>query len=194
MSNAPQQFLINPGSPPAAPYTTQQNPNYGFYNSKGQFIFGQSPDISNTYVSPASLPSFPIQAGGNASQLTSNHENKAIFNALNLQQEQVRASGVNGAAVRTLNGPIFKSYREQMAYIQAQYTQPLPKPNPAATLPPTAVTPTTVSVSTPTQTIYSTSTLFDMYTNGNYVFGSQPANPQARPTGILPPPSQPPQC
>ena len=164
MSNS--QFIINPGFTPAAPYTTQQNPNYGFYNSDGQFIFGRSPDISNTYVSPASLPSFPIQAGGNASQLTSNHENKSVFTALNLQQEQVRAGK------RTLNGPIFKSYREQMAYIQAQYTQPLPKPNPAATQPPTATTPTTVSVSTPTQTIYSTSTLFDMYTNGNYVFGS----------------------
>jgi hypothetical protein len=156
MSNS--QFIINPASSPSAPYTTQQNPNYGLYNSDGQFIFGQSPDISNTYVSPASLPSFPIQAGGNASQLTSNHENKSVFTALNLQQEQVRAGK------RTLNGPIFKSYREQMAYIQAQYTQPLPKQNPAATQPPTATTPTTVSVSTPTQTIYSTSTLFDMYT------------------------------
>jgi hypothetical protein len=188
MSNAPQQFLINPGSPPAAPYTTQQNPNYGLYNSDGQFIFNPALNISNTYVSPASLPSFPIQAGGNASQITSNQENKSVFTALNLQQEQVRAG------MRTLNGPIFKSYREQMAYIQAQYTQPLPKPNPAATLPPTVTTPTTISVSTPTQTIYSTSTLFDMYTNGNYVFGSQPANPQARPSLILPPPSQPPQC
>ena len=168
--SSPQQFLINPGSPPAAPYTTQQNPNYGLYNSKGQFIFGKSPDISNTYVTPASLPNFPIQAGGNASQITSNHENKSVFTALNLQQEQVRAG------VRTLNGPIFKSYREQMAYIQAQYTQPLAKPNPAATLPPTAATPTTVSVSTPTQTIYSTSTLFDMYGNGNYIFGGQPPN------------------
>ena len=167
---SPQQFLINPGSPPAAAYTTQQNPNYGLYNSKGQFIFGQSPDISNTYVSPASLPNFPIQAGGNASQIHSNIENKTIFNALNLQQEQVRAG------VRTLNGPIFKSYRDQMAYLQAQYTQPLPKSNPAATQPPTVTTPTTVSVSTPTQTIYSTSTLFDMYTNGNYIFGSHPPN------------------
>jgi hypothetical protein len=168
--SSPQQFLINPGSPPAAPYTTQQNPNYGLYNVKGQFIFDPALNISSTYVSPASLPSFPIQAGGNASQITSNHENKSVFTALNLQQEQVRAG------VRTLNGPIFKSYREQMAYLQAQYTQPLPKPNPAATQPPTAATPTTVSVSTPTQTIYSTSTLFDMYGNGNYIFGGQPPN------------------
>lgn len=186
MSNKPQQFLINPGSPPAAPYTAQQNPNYGLYNSDGQFIFNPALNISNTYVSPSSLPSFPIQAGGNASQLTSNHENKSVFTALNLQQEQVRAG------VRTLNGPIFKSYREQMAYIQAQYTQPLPKQNPAVVVPPTDAAPfgPTISVSTPTQTIYSTSTLFDMYTDGNYVFGSQPANPNARPTGILPPPSQ----
>lgn len=167
MSNSPQQFLINPGSPPAAPYTAQQNPNYGLYNSKGQFIFNPALGISNTYVTPASLPSFPIQAGGNASQVTSNQENKSVFTALNLQQEQVRAGK------RTLNGPIFKSYREQMAYIQAQYTQPLPKPNPAATQPPTVTTPTTVSVSTPTQTIYSTSTLFDMYTNGNYILGGR---------------------
>jgi hypothetical protein len=155
---SPQQFLINPGSPPAAPYTTQQNPNYGLYNSKGQFIFDPALGISNTYVSPASLPNFPIQAGGNASQIHTNNENKSIFNALNLQQEQVRAG------VRTLNGPVFKSYRDQMAYLQAQYTQPLPKPNPAATNPPTNTTPTTIAVTAPTQTIYSTSTLFDMYT------------------------------
>jgi len=161
---SPQQFLINPGSPPAAPYTTQQNPNYGLYNSKGQFVFNPALGISNTYVSPASLPNFPIQAGGNASQIHANNENKTIFNALNLQQEQVRAG------VRTLNGPVFKSYRDQMAYLQAQYTQPLPKPNPAATQPPTAATPTTIAVTAPTQTIYSTSTLFDMYTNGNYKF------------------------
>ena len=169
---SPQQFLINPGSPPAAPYTTQQNPNYGLYNSKGQFIFDPALGISSTYVTPASLPSFPIQAGGNASQITSNHENKSVFTALNLQQEQVRAG------VRTLNGPIFKSYREQMAYLQAQYTQPLPKPNPAVVVPPTPAAPfgPTISVSTPTQTIYSTNTLFDMYTDGNYIFGSQPPN------------------
>ena len=169
---SPQQFLINPGSPPAAPYTTQQNPNYGLYNSKGQFIFDPALGISSTYVTPASLPSFPIQAGGNASQVTSNQENKSVFTALNLQQEQVRAG------VRTLNGPIFKSYREQMAYLQAQYTQPLAKPNPAVVVPPTPAAPfgPTISVSTPTQTIYSTNTLFDMYTDGNYIFGSQPPN------------------
>jgi len=157
-SGIPQQFLINPGSPPAAPYTTQQNPNYGLYNAKGQFLFDPAPGISNTYVTPASLPNFPIQAGGYASQIHTTIENKTIFNALNLQQEQVRAGR------RTLNGPVFKSYRDQMAYLQAQYAQPLAKPNPAATQPPTVTTPTTVSVSTPTQTIYSTSTLFDMYT------------------------------
>jgi hypothetical protein len=105
---------------PTANYTDQQNINYGFYNSQGQFLFNKALNISGEYVSPATLPQFPIRAQGDASQLTTNANNKSIFAALNMQSAQVAANK------RSLNGPIFKSYREQIAYIQGQYTQAVP--------------------------------------------------------------------
>lgn len=128
MSN-PQQYLINPNTPPTSAYTTQQNINNGFYNSKGQFIFNPNLDISNSYVSPASIPSYPLQPGSNASQIHVNQNDKAIFTALNLQQQQVLATQqgtATGINRRTLNGPIFTSYRELNSYIKAQYTQGIP--------------------------------------------------------------------
>lgn len=105
---------------PTANYTDQQNINYGFYNSQGQFLFNPVLNISGEYVSPATLPQFPIRAQGDASQMTTNANNKSIFAALNMQSAQVAANK------RSLNIPIFKSYREQIAYIQGQYTQAVP--------------------------------------------------------------------
>lgn len=105
---------------PTANYTDQQNINYGLFNSKGQFLFSPTLNISGEYVSPATLPQFPIRAQGDASQLTTNANNKSIFAALNAQSRQVACN------TRSLNRPIFKSYREQLAYIQGQYTQAIP--------------------------------------------------------------------
>lgn len=109
-------------SPPAptANYVDQQNINYGLYNARGQFLFNPALNISGDYVSPATLPQFPIRAQGDASQLTTNANNKMIFAALNAQSREVACN------TRSLNRPIFKSYREQMAYIQGQYTQAIP--------------------------------------------------------------------
>ena len=105
---------------PTANYVDQQNINYGLYNSKGQFLFNPALNISGEYVSPATLPQFPIRGQGDASQLTTNANNKSIFAALNAQSREVACN------TRSLNRPIFKSYREQMAYIQGQYTQAIP--------------------------------------------------------------------
>ena len=105
---------------PTANYVDQQNINYGLFNSKGQFLFSPSLNISGEYVSPATLPQFPIRAQGDASQLTTNANNKSVFAALNAQSRQVACN------TRSLNRPIFKSYREQLAYIQGQYTQAIP--------------------------------------------------------------------
>ena len=115
---------------PTAAYTDQQNINYGFYNSKGQFLFGKTPDISNQYVSPATLPSFPVRPGGNASQIHTNLSEMSLFNALNAQQQQVYNTQTNPnlpqSQRRTLNGPIFKSDRDRLMYIKAQYSQAVP--------------------------------------------------------------------
>ena len=115
---------------PTAAYTDQQNINYGFYNSKGQFLFGKTPDISNQYVSPATLPSFPVRPGGNASQIHTNLSEISLFNALNAQQQQVYNTQTNPnlpqSQRRTLNGPIFKSDRDRLMYIKAQYSQAVP--------------------------------------------------------------------
>jgi len=105
---------------PTANYVDQQNINYGFYNSAGQFLFNPVLNISGEYVSPATLPQFPIRGQGNAREMTTNNNNKSIFAALNMQTLQVAANK------RSLNIPIFKSYREQIAYIQGQYTQAVP--------------------------------------------------------------------
>lgn len=105
---------------PTANYTDQQNINYGFFNAEGQFLFNPVLNISGEYVSPATLPQFPIRGQGDASQISRNNYNKSVFAALNMQSQQVKCN------VRSLNGPIFKSYREQMAYIQGQYTQAIP--------------------------------------------------------------------
>ena len=109
-------------SPPAptANYVDQQNINYGLYNSKGQFLFNPALNISGEYVSPSTLPQFPIRGQGDASQLITNANNKSIFVALNAQSREVACN------TRSLNRPIFKSYREQMAYIQGQCTQAIP--------------------------------------------------------------------
>ena len=115
---------------PTAAYTDQQNINYGFYNSKGQFLFGKTPDISNQYLSPATLPSFPVRPGGNASQIHTNLSEISLFNALNAQQQQVYNTQTNPnlpqSQRRTLNGPIFKSDRDRLMYIKAQYSQAVP--------------------------------------------------------------------
>jgi len=145
MSNAPFTPTCT-STAPTAPYTDQQNINYGLFNSKGQFIFGTNPDISNQYVSPATLPSFPIRPGGNASQIHTNQNEISLFNALNAQQQQVYNTQTNPSLPlgqrRTLNGPIFKSDRDRLMYIKAQYSQAIPG---------TTATPT-----------YSVNTLFNM--------------------------------
>jgi len=131
---------------PTAAYTDQQNINYGLYNSKGQFLFGSIPDISNQYVSPATLPSFPVRPGGNASQIHTNLSEISLFNALNAQQQQVYNTQTNPnlpqSQRRTLNGPIFKSDRDRLMYIKAQYSQAIP--------------------GTTSATTYSVNTLFNM--------------------------------
>jgi hypothetical protein len=105
---------------PGANYTDQQNTTYGFYNSKGQFLFNQNPDISGQYTSPATLPQFNVRQGGDASQIRRNAENKTLFNALNAQSLQVQANK------RSWTAPIFKSHQDLLKYVQAQYTQQLP--------------------------------------------------------------------
>jgi len=103
-----------------ADYTDQQNTTYGFYNSKGQFLFQQTPDLSGQYTSPATLPQFNVRRGGDASQIRRNTENKTLFNALNAQSTQVQANQ------RSWTAPIFKSHQDLLKYVQAQYTQQLP--------------------------------------------------------------------
>jgi hypothetical protein len=103
-----------------ADYTDPQNTTYGFWNSKGQLKLGGNPDISNQYVSPATLPQFNVRQGGDASQLRRNAENKTLFNALNAQSTQVTAHQ------RSWTAPIFKSHQDLLKYVQAQYTQQLP--------------------------------------------------------------------
>jgi len=101
-------------------YTDPQNTVYGFWNSKGQLKLGGNPDISNQYVSPATLPQFNVRQGGDASQIRRNAENKTLFNALNAQSVQVQANQ------RSWTAPIFKSHQDLLKYVQAQYTQQLP--------------------------------------------------------------------
>jgi len=105
---------------PGANYTDQQNTTYGFFNSKGQFLFNQNPDISGQYTSPATLPQFNVRQGGDASQIRRNAENKTLFNALNAQSLQVQANK------RSWTPPVFKSHQDLLKYVQAQYTQQLP--------------------------------------------------------------------
>jgi hypothetical protein len=106
--------------PTQTDYTDQQNTTYGFWNSKGQFIFNPALGISAEYVSPATQPHFPVRSSGDASQIRRNEQNRTIFNALNAQQQQVQQNK------RSTNGPLFKSHQEMLSYIQGQYTQPLP--------------------------------------------------------------------
>jgi hypothetical protein len=108
--------------PPArvANYLAQQNPNYGLYNARGQFYFNPVLGISSEYVSPATLPNYPLDQGANVSEIVRNTQNISIFNALNAQAQQVKCG------IRSQNGPIFSSYRELMAYTQAQYAQAIP--------------------------------------------------------------------
>jgi len=101
-------------------YTDFKNTVYGFVNSRGQFIFNQSLGISGEYISPASLPNFPVRQGGNASQIHTNTQNRTLFNALNAQSIQVQ----NGQ--RSWTPPVFKSHQDLLKYIQAQYTQAIP--------------------------------------------------------------------
>jgi hypothetical protein len=105
---------------PSASYVEAASLNYGLYNSKGQYYFNPALGISSEYVSPATLPNYPIQQGGNASQIINNTQNNFIFNALNTQALQVKCG------IRSKAGPIFSSYRELMAYTQAQYSQAIP--------------------------------------------------------------------
>lgn len=117
---AQQTGFVGLNNRPGANYTDQQNTTYGFYNSKGQFLFNQNPDISGQYTSPATLPQFNVRQGGDASQIRRNEENKTLFNALNAQSLQVQANK------RSWTAPIFKSHQDLLKYVQAQYTQQLP--------------------------------------------------------------------
>jgi len=69
---AQQTGFVGLNNRPGANYTDQQNTTYGFYNSKGQFLFNQNPDISGQYTSPATLPQFNVRQGGDASQIRRN--------------------------------------------------------------------------------------------------------------------------
>jgi hypothetical protein len=102
----------------AVDYTDPKNRTYGFWDSKGRFIFNQ--DLSGEYISPASMPNYPIRQGGDISQIISNTGNRTLFNALNAQTNQVNNNQ------RSWAGPVFKSHQDLMRYIQAQYTQPIP--------------------------------------------------------------------
>jgi hypothetical protein len=117
---AQQTGFVGLNNRPGANYTDQQNTTYGFYNSKGQFLFNQTPDISGQYTSPATLPNFNVRQGGDASQIRRNAENKTLFNALNAQSLQVQANK------RSWTPPVFQSHQDLLKYIQAQYTQQLP--------------------------------------------------------------------
>jgi len=100
-------------------YTDQQNTTFGYWNAKGQFLFG-TPSLSGEYVSPASQPHFPVRGSGDASEIRRNQENRTVFNALNAHQQQVPHNR------RSHNNPIFKSHQDMLKYIQGQYTQPQP--------------------------------------------------------------------
>lgn len=59
-----------------------------------------------------------------------NQNEISLFNALNAQQQQVYNTQTNPSLPlgqrRTLNGPIFKSDRDRLMYIKAQYSQAIP--------------------------------------------------------------------
>lgn len=118
-----------------AAYTDIQSTTFGYFNSKGQILLGQNAlppfqdssgtyidasSVSVSYVSPATVQTFPIRPGGDSSQITANNQAKAIFNSLNLQSEQV------AAGVRRPQYPIFASQQDRIRYIQGQYTQAIP--------------------------------------------------------------------
>jgi len=118
-----------------AAYTDIQSTSFGYFNSKGQILLGRNAlqpfqeasgtyfdpsSVSVNYVSPASVQTFPIRPGGDSSQITANNQAKAIFNAANLQSEQV------AAGLRRPQYPIFASHQDLIRYIQGQYTQPIP--------------------------------------------------------------------
>jgi hypothetical protein len=152
------------GIPPQSAYTTQQNPNYGFYNVRGQFLFGQTPDISGQYVSPATLPQYPIEKGGYASEITRLRGNNTFFNSINAQVRQVNA-GIGGIAtppIRSWTQPVFKSQQDKIRYIQAQYSQPLPGIRPVFTEPVATLyqPPNPGAGNSGTGSIYTTNSLF----------------------------------
>lgn len=160
------------GIPPQSAYTTQQNPNYGFYNVRGQFLFGQTPDISGQYVSPATLPQFPVQKGGYASELTRLRGANTLFNSINAQVRQVNA-GIGGVAtppVRSWTAPVFKSQQDKIRYIQAQYSQPLPGVRPEKSLPVSTiyVPPNPGAGNSGTGNIYTTNSLFPNFSVEGY--------------------------
>lgn len=150
--------------PPQSAYTTQQNPNYGFYNVKGQFLFNQTPDISDQYVSPATLPQFPLQKGSYASEVTRQRGANTLFNSINAQVTQVNA-GIGGSAlppIRSWTAPVFKSQQDKIRYIQAQYSQPLPGIRPVSNQPVSRfyVPPNPGAGNSGTGSIYTTNSLF----------------------------------
>ena len=122
-----------PPTSSGAAYTDPQSTHYGYFNSKGQILLGYNAvkpyasgtyidvsSVSSQYVSPASLPSFPLRPGSNQSQITANNQAKTIFNSLNAQSNQV------AAGLRRAQLPIFQSDQDRIRYIQAQYSQPIP--------------------------------------------------------------------
>lgn len=125
---------------PQAAYTEQQNTTYGFWNASGQFKFDPALDISNQYVSPATLQSYPLPPGAYASQVIKNQGDKALFHSTNAQMTQFQRSfdgtgtPANSRNWLANNQPTFKSHQDLMRYIQAQYTQPLPGTNQGQTL------------------------------------------------------------
>ena len=117
---AQQNATVGYNQPAGPDYTDQQNTQFGFWNTKGQFYFDPRLSISGDYVSPATQPQFNVRRGGDASQIRRNAENKTLFNALNAQSTQVQANQ------RSWTAPIFKSHQDLLKYVQAQYTQQLP--------------------------------------------------------------------
>jgi len=110
-----------------AAYTDPQNTNFGYFNATGQILLGPralAPQdfsgVSSQYVSPASVQTFPIRPGGDASQITANTRAKALFNSLNAQSQQV------SAGKRQIQYPMFASQQDRIRYVQAQYSQPIP--------------------------------------------------------------------
>jgi hypothetical protein len=99
-------------APPAPPYTIQFVPP-----GEQQYVNNWQSSQSNVQYPFTTNANWPLEPNANHSQIVANNQAKSIFVALNKQSEQVQAG------VRTLNGPIFKSYNDLIRYKQAQFAQ-----------------------------------------------------------------------